>query len=230
MSVLAMFVKQPVAGQVKTRLAAAVGAEPAARLYAAFIADLSERFRRTADRRVLCYGPDSADARAYFGEIAGDEYGLWAQPDGPLGVRLGKFFEEEFRGGAGGVVVIGSDSPTLPESSVERAFELLEERDCVLGPAIDGGYYLVGLRGGLIPIFEGVEWSTAEVFAQTVGKVRGCGASLGLLEPWYDVDTLEDLRFLRGHVEGLRASGSHLSMPHTEAIVRQDTFSPSGAL
>ena len=224
MNVLGMFAKHPVAGLVKTRLAADVGDETAARLSAAFIADLAERFLDAADRRVLCYAPGDSAAREYFRDVAARNYDLWPQPPGPLGARLSRFFDEQFAGGAGRrVVVIGSDSPTLPRGFLERAFELLRSHDCVLGPATDGGYYLVGLSGRLLPIFDGVDWSTADVLAETVARITACQAGLALLEPWYDVDSREQLHALRGHVDALRASGSAVDLPHTEPLLQWDT-------
>ncbi len=189
-------------GQVKTRLAAALGPTAAAELYGAFLADLTSRFRDAGDRRFLCYSPDTPEAAAWFKDLAGTDYELWPQPPGSLEPRLQKFFSFAQEEDADRTVVIGSDSPTLPREFVELAFERLSTTDCLLGPATDGGYYLLGLKKPL-PIFHAIDWSTPNVLPQTVAHLRECRASLELLPPWYDVDTAEDLDWLRAHVQAL---------------------------
>jgi glycosyltransferase A (GT-A) superfamily protein (DUF2064 family) len=98
---------------------------------------------------------------------------------------------------------------------VEHAFELLEAADCVFGPATDGGYYLVGLRGRVWPLFENIDWSGPRVLAQTIERVAAAAARLALLPPWYDVDTSDDWQMLRGHVAALRQAGIKLDLPAT---------------
>ncbi|HUG93895.1 MAG TPA: TIGR04282 family arsenosugar biosynthesis glycosyltransferase [Planctomycetaceae bacterium] len=213
---------------MKTRLAAEWGNERAAELYAAFVADTMDRFRTTGDRRFVGYTPDDAASAGYFANVARGDFELWPQPGGTLGERLEAFFQMAFAAGAARVVVIGSDSPTLPREYVEQAFELLTGLETVpagnvegsvvttrsaagsvLGPATDGGYYLVGLRDRIPPIFSDVEWSTRGVLRQTVARLGQCGVSLALLPPWYDVDTFEDVELLRGHLDALKAAGGH---------------------
>lgn len=204
MTTLGLFVKHPVPGSVKTRLAVELGAGRAAAVYAAFIADLVERFRGNADRRVLCFAPATAEAREYFAAIGGADYELWPQPEVDLGTRMAQFFAEQLVELRDRVVLIGSDSPTLPREYVEQAFALLQEVDCVVGPARDGGYYLIGQCGVCRPIFDRIDWSTPRVLAQTVDRVAESGARLGVLPPWYDVDTPEDWQFLVGHLRALQ--------------------------
>jgi len=207
MNVLGIFVKQPVPGRVKTRLAAEMGNDRAAELYQAFTIDIVNRFRNTADRRFLCYTPHDPAAENYFTSRADEDYQLWPQPNGSLGERLGEFFEYSFSKNAQRVIVIGSDSPTLPQNMVEQAFFELADHDCVLGPATDGGYYLVGQRTPGIPIFDRIEWSGVDVLSQTVERIASCQARLALLSPWYDVDTLSDLKLLRGHLQAMHQAG-----------------------
>ncbi len=232
MNVLGIFVKHPLAGRVKTRLAADSGNKYATELYAAFLADIADRFRETGDRRVLCYTPSDRAASSYFARVAGQHYELWPQPSASLGDRMAAFFDRFITAAAPRVVVIGSDSPTLPHDFVLQAFHLLESRDCVLGPATDGGFYLVGQRDQPRPIFDGVEWSKSNVLDQTVERIAGIGASLGLLSPWYDVDTLDDLHVLRGHVKALRSSSSSspIQLNNTEPLLRWDTSGRPGSL
>lgn len=227
-TVLGIFLKQPCPGRVKTRLAADLGANPAAELYAAFQADLVDRFREFGSRRVLCFSPDHPTSAAFFSDLAGENYGLWPQPPGELGDRLAAFFNEEFAHGAERVVVIGSDSPTLPVDFVGRAFEQLTTHDVVLGPATDGGYYLVGQGRAAHPLFHNVNWSSSRVLEQTIAHVEASRLNLALLSPWYDVDTIDDLDLLRGHIAALRCAGLSEPLKRTEPLLEAiDSIRPS---
>ncbi len=223
MNTLGIFVKHPVVGRVKTRLAEAVGAEQAVEIYAAFVVDLVERFRRAADRRVLCFTPDHVDTKKFFQMMAGRDYHLWSQPDGSLGKRMVGFFAKHITSGNDRVALIGSDSPVLPEEYIDQAFSLLDNNDCVLGPATDGGFYLIGQRGRPWAIFDDVDWSGPRVLEQTVAKITACDARLGLLPACYDVDTLDDLQVLRGHIQAMRQAGMRIDLVHTESILFRDT-------
>lgn len=220
---LGMFVRQPVPGQVKTRLANEVGTHRACEIYAAFLADLISRFRAGADRRFLCFAPDDASARTHFQTAAGVDYGLWPQPSTDLGSRLKQFFDDQLLGSAERVVVIGSDSPTLPREYVEQAFEMLKSADCVLGPATDGGYYLIGQRHPGWDLFAGVEWSTNCVLDQTIAQIIKRGIRLALLPVCYDVDTADDLQFLQSHVRAMAGAESPINLDATRRVLGLDT-------
>ncbi len=226
MNILGLFVRFPQPGQVKTRLAKEIGDEASAALYSAFLSDLTARLAQTGDARVFCTTPATPEAMNYFsklGEVEGRGralFEIWKQPDGVLGDRLAAFFHWAFERGGTRVIALGSDSPTLPVAVIRDAFEKLADNDVVLGPACDGGYYLVGLnpktgaiRGNrklksdhsrsdtrITAIFDGIDWSTASVFEQTVSHIIEMDFSLHLLPFWYDVDTVEDLQVLRGHL------------------------------
>lgn len=221
MKIFGLFAKYPVPGSVKTRLASALGPERATAVYAAFVSDIVSRFRRVADRRVIGFSPDNAAARDYFAGLAGDDYDLWPQPDSDLGGRMAEFFVEHLQPPCLRTVLIGSDTPTLPYEYVEWAFELLQDADCVLGPATDGGYYLVGLRECCRPIFGGITWSGPSVLDQTVRRIEETGVRLALLPPWYDVDTRDDLRMLQGHVRAMRSSGKCPTLDATSVFLTE---------
>ncbi len=202
-----MFVKYPEPGRVKTRLAAEIGDRLAADLYAAFLQDLMARFRNLPERRILAYTPDDERTREFFecrfdrGRREDSGYELWPQPEGSLAERMIAFFDKF---GPEPVVLIGSDSPTLNRFDVEYALQRIREVDCVLGPAADGGLYLIGLRGEQASrILRKVEWGTSRVLEQTIGEARRFGLSLDTLRLWYDIDTLDDLNFLRGHLAAI---------------------------
>lgn len=219
-SLLAVFVKHPTPGRVKTRLAAALGPDAAADLYAAFTQDILGRFRRVAASRILAFTPADAAARDHFQQLSAGDYELWPQPDGSLGHRLHAFFHTHLAT-ADRAVAIGSDSPTLPAEFAARALELLGERDCVLGPAADGGYYLIALRRPCPALFGGIDWGTPRVLEQTVDRLQQAGLSLHLLPVWYDVDTPDDLAFLRGDLAAMRHAGLPVELPATDQILRE---------
>lgn len=216
-----IFAKRPQAGHVKTRLATDFGDEPAAKMYEAFLIDLVERFHDAGDRRSLGYAPDDLRSREYFAELSAGEYDLWPQPAGDLGHRIARFFEAAFDGGATSVVLIGSDSPTLPTGFVEEAFESLYQSDCVLGPAPDGGYYLIGLNRRSASIFNGVEWSGPKVLYQTMRNLTRGGFSHQTLPEWDDIDTLDDLRRLHDRFDSLREAYGEDFAPRTQAMLEK---------
>ena len=220
-TVFGIFVKEPVAGRVKTRLAADLGedgAELAANLYRAFQIDLVDRFRDRFDERVLGYGPSSAGE--FFESLGAGNYRLWPPPDFDLGKRMLAFFETAFANGAGRVVLIGSDSPTLPISLVDEAFESLMSHDLVLGPATDGGYVLIGQSEHVRDVFDDIRWSTDSVLAQTVLAAHSQSLSVGLLGLWYDVDTSEDLRMLEGHITAMDMAGQGQKLQATRLALQ----------
>ena len=230
MNTLGIFVKQPKPGFVKTRLAADWGADHAAELYSAFIDDLVDRFRQTADRRVLCYTPNDTAAADCFCSIAGNDYQVWAQPDVELGGRIAAFAKESLQSGNDRVVIIGSDSPTLPRDYVELAFEQLEFHDCTVGPATDGGHYLIGQRLRCDRLFQQIEWGSIRVLDQTVKRIAELGASLALLPVWYDIDTSDDLQLLRGHLRAMRYTASSRTFEKTEQVLGLYPFDDSVSL
>ena len=118
-------------------------------------------------------------------------------------------------------IIIGGDLPTLPLGRLRAAFSALEQKPVVLGPSLDGGYYLIGLRAPQPELFEGVAWSTPQVLEQTVQRLNQLGLEMACLEPWYDVDTVDDLRFLVSHLRLLMASGSPDLPHHTVDCLRQ---------
>jgi len=156
--------------------------------------------------------------------LAGERYELTAQPEGDLGCRMAAFFAGVFQRGAAQAVLLGTDSPTLPLSYISSAFEQLEEVDLVLGPATDGGYYLIGLSRNIPSIFENMNWSRPDLLANTVERLRGSSYRLGLLPPWYDVDTLDDWQMLCGHLSALRRAGIDPRVPHTEKLALESTL------
>ncbi len=199
MPTIGLFAKRPVPGAVKTRLAVAIGAEAAARFYEASLRTLLARVRGLDLRRVIAHTGDSAADLAWFQQFEG--YELWPQPAGDLGVKLTAWFEfacaTDDR-----VLVIGSDSPTLPLEFIQEAINALDTADCVIGPAMDGGYYLLGLRRPVPQLFEGIAWSSPQVLEQTLAHATEQELQVAQLPPWNDVDEVGDLAVLRDQLSG----------------------------
>jgi rSAM/selenodomain-associated transferase 1 len=219
--------KQPLPGLVKTRLAAETTSAFAARVASAFLSDSLDRLASIDARRILAFSPQ--EARDFFLSLARGRFELTAQVDGDLGQRMAAFFEGQFRNGAEKIVLIGVDSPTLPLTHIEEAFAKLEQADLVIGPATDGGYYLVGCSVGRIsnpshrlpPIFEGISWSEPTVLQDTISRLQRTEWGLALLPPWYDVDTLNDWQMLRGHLAAMRCARVDPQLPRTEALAKE---------
>lgn len=214
---LGVMAKWPVPGHVKTRLAEATSPSFAAAVAAAFLEDFLDRLTPLPVRRTLAYAPD--ESRAFFDTLVGDRFLLHPQGEGDLGQRLWRFFDEQFRSGATSVVVLGTDSPTVPITYIEQAFQKLDRAEVVLGPATDGGYYLLGCNRPLPSLFDGIPWSSPEVLRFTVDRIVALGVRLALLPPWYDVDTREDWRMLRGHMAAMRRGQIDPGIPRTERLI-----------
>jgi len=186
-------------GRVKTRLAAVVGPESASGLYREFLATLLRRFSGAAERCVLAFTPD--DRRNAMRQLAGPTWELTPQEGADLGHRMKRYFESAAAAGFDRVLLIGSDSPTLPAKYVEEAYERLATHGVVLGPSADGGYYLVGIAGPLPPIFDDITWSSPDVWRQTCDRLAEAGGRSHVLPTWYDVDEFTDLERLKAELE-----------------------------
>jgi rSAM/selenodomain-associated transferase 1 len=213
---LGVFARIPAAGAVKTRLTPPLSPQQACRLYEAFLTDLFARIGRLKKVRgtVFYTGGDP-------GELTGiipDSYDLAPQSGATLGERLASAFDRMLSGEGKTAVVIGSDSPDLPVQYIKKAFLKLKHKDVVLGPAADGGYYLVGLRCASPAIFEGVDWGGKLVLHQTLQLIKSQGLSLSLMPLWYDVDTPASLQLLRDMIGGRRIERSGRLMA-TEAAL-----------
>jgi rSAM/selenodomain-associated transferase 1 len=215
--ILAIFAKQPRLGFVKTRLASETSPAWAAEIAEAFLLDLVDRFADVGDERILVYSP--ADAESWFRHAAGSRYRVIPQSGGELGERLASFIHEQMRSKDDRIVVLGADSPTVPSAFVEQAFDELKIADVVFGPAMDGGYYLLGCARELPPIFDGIAWSGPTVLAETIARLLDRAYRVALLPPWYDVDRLDDWHMLRGHVLAMRRAGMDPGAPRTERLV-----------
>lgn len=193
---LIIFAKAPVPGQVKTRLQTHLSAEECAELHASFISETIRIADRVegADIFISCH-PCVEDP--FFQKVAHDhEVRLIPQNGNDIGERMANAIRDTISAGYKKVIIIGSDSPDLPPEYIQEGFKRLESSDMVIGPATDGGYYLIGGKKEL-PVFEGIPWSSDKVFEMTLKKARGHRLIFSVLSEWYDIDTWEDLQRFR---------------------------------
>jgi rSAM/selenodomain-associated transferase 1 len=195
-STVLLFIKAPVKGQVKSRLAAAIGEEAALEVYGNFILDSIETAEKSGFPYKIFYYP-FADRTALSG-LTGRELSIMPQEGHDLGARMENAFLRTFAEGFASALLIGSDIPDLPSAVIQSAFESLKKNDVVIGPAADGGYYLIGFNNNsfLPRIFQGIAWGTNTVFLKTLDILKGASLRVHLAPEWKDVDTLGDLRDL----------------------------------
>lgn len=195
---LIVFAREPIAGRTKTRLIPALGARTAAALAHAFNLDTAAKAARIGVRVVVA----GAGGGAYFADLANRAKGRFIrQGRGDLGERMARALEPcRFKG----AILIGTDTPSLPCSCLVRAIELLNRFPVVLGPSLDGGYYMVGVRGPMPDIFNDIEWGSSEVFALTRQRLADRAMAYALAPWWYDVDGADDLWLLAAHLRLLR--------------------------
>jgi rSAM/selenodomain-associated transferase 2/rSAM/selenodomain-associated transferase 1 len=191
-AILMVFAKAPVPGRVKTRLAEDVGPQEAARIYRDLGRRVVDQIREGPYRTVICYDPPEAErtVKEWLGE---QRVEFRPQAPGSLGERLETAFRWAFRE-TGRALVIGTDAPGVNQDLVEAALRALSAAHLVLGPALDGGYYLLGLTRPAPELFRGIPWSTEEVLKATLARARELGLTATLLPVLRDVDTLEDLK------------------------------------
>jgi rSAM/selenodomain-associated transferase 2/rSAM/selenodomain-associated transferase 1 len=192
-----LMLKYPQPGLVKTRLVPALGEQRACELYRALVRHtLREVERFTAHERVsiqvrIAGAPDCEIARQWLGA----EMLFAPQGDGDLGQRMERAVQEAFEKGGPAAIVIGADCPELAAGHLAAALRVLERKDVVLGPAADGGYYLIGMRRLLPEPFRGIEWGSERVLDQTLAALRQARVECELLDTLHDIDRAEDLPF-----------------------------------
>ena len=191
---LIIFVKYPQPGKVKSRLARYYEDSFVAGLYENFVFDILKTVEKGDYQLQIYFYPSEKETA--IKKLLTDNYQYRPQRGVDLGERMKNAFADCFSEGFKSVVLIGSDFPDLPLKIIEDAFALLDgPGDTVIGPAADGGYYLIGLKAEtfLPDIFSELLWSTSSVFAETVKILQACGKRTEILPEWQDVDTRDDL-------------------------------------
>ena len=209
---LIVFAKIPQPNKVKTRLKALLTAEEAAALYDAFLKDAIDTYQQLDVDVHLYFGPSELELPA---DLQPPGVGIHEQKGDGLGPRMAAAFAERFVAGYTQCVIIGTDHPTLPISFIEQAFDVLEEPGSVsIGPSEDGGYYLLGMNRFYPQLFNGMSYSHADVFAQTLDRASEANAAVHILPVWYDVDEPETLQRLIGDLQA-----SDLPLERTRAVL-----------
>ncbi len=219
---LVIFAKAPVPGQVKTRLCPPLTPDEAATLHGSFVLDTLERTKAAVGKlklqmdRYLACTPSSGHV---FFKIMEERQGvkLIDQVGDDLGARMHYVVETMFSRGYRRTIIIGTDVPTVPLEYLRQALTLLENHDLTIGPALDGGYYLIGMNKPMPELFVDIPWSTDQVLRLTQEKAVVLGLKTALLERWRDVDTLDDLESL------IDACNAETKRPKNERVVSTRT-------
>jgi len=231
---LGVFAKYWEPGQVKTRLAKTIGNEAAAKIHFCLLEyllnrlcernDRAERKRQnTLVRQILCVSP--ARNGDEFKKLSGGKWKIEFQSDGDLGMRMRNFFEVQFRSGASACVLVGSDCPDVDVALIDQAFEKLKGNDLVLGPALDGGYYLIGMNGPNPQVFENMPWSGSELLKATISRAESLKLAIALLDKKDDIDTQPDLM---GWLDRAKESGGENRLKNSTVMNLTTSGSQSG--
>lgn len=220
---IAVMAKAPVEGEVKTRLVPPLSAAQATALGAAFIQDIAGNILAAAATApidgYIAYSPPGS--QAVFASLLPAGIGLLPPRRTGLGVSLYDAATDLLASGYGAACLVNADSPTLPTArltAAARALVMPGDR-VALGPADDGGYYLIGLKHPHRRLFEDIAWSTERVLRQTLDRAREIGLEAVTLPGWYDVDDVASLQRLIGELDGAAPVG--YPAPRTAALLRR---------
>lgn len=218
---LIVFCREPIAGETKTRLVGHMTATDAAALSDAFVRDALRKARLVKPNKLIiaASAPDGAARSKYFRRLSREfETELSDQGEGTLGAKmsrsLGPYAEK-------GALLVGTDTPTVPIDLLERCLALVEHKPVVIAPSLDGGYWSIGVRGAMPPVFAGIRWGSGGVLGATLRRLAQKGIPYALGPAWYDIDRWDDVVLLSRHIELLgRATKSH-PCPATAALLKR---------
>lgn len=214
---LVVMARYPEIGKTKTRLARTLGQHEVLGLYQAFLTDLAQRFANQSYVLHWAYTPAEVDYRTFITDLApayADSMVCFPQANADFGERLHAVFQWTHAHGFQRTILIGSDSPHISRQTIEQARAALDETDVVLGPADDGGYYLIAMRQPH-DVFTGIPMSTAVVTQMTLEAAQRQHLTTRLLEPLFDIDELPDLlrlaQLLEADSSRAPATAAHLA-------------------
>ena len=223
-SVLIVFCREPVPGQTKTRLITQLGARDSAALAEAFVVDTLAKASSIAPRKLVIAGTaDGPVERSSFFRAMARRFRarLMDQGRGSLGVRMERALAPFARDGA---LLIGTDLPSLPLQALRDLSNLLARRRLVFGPSLDGGYYAIGVRGSMPPVFDGIRWGSMRVLESTLQRVERAGLTAALGPVWHDVDRWADVMLLCEYLRRVEGDsirrGGH-PCPATALVLRR---------
>ncbi len=218
---LIVFCREPVEHQVKTRLIGSITPAAAAALSDAFIRDALAKavIVRPSQIVIAASAPGGAERSKYFQRLS-RRFGadLIDQGSGSLGKRMAHALEPFSSNGA---LLIGTDTPSLPTALLAASLEALRRTRVVIAPSLDGGYYAVGARTAMPPIFTGMRWGTCRVFDSTIGRLKRAGIRYALGPAWYDVDRWGDVMLLAAHLRLLARLRNRTPCPVTEYVLKR---------
>jgi hypothetical protein len=196
-NLLMVFVKYPTPGSVKQRLAQHLGNKRAAEIYKKIAETIVQKVAPASSEDYILeiYFSPQEDEKLMRQWLAENEY-FSPQQGSDLGARMSNAFSHAFAAGYTKALLIGSDCPDISRDIITQSFDMLKAKHIVLGPAYDGGYYLIGVREPIPELFSNIEWGTEKVLSQTIDKINAAGLSLGLLPVLRDIDRIEDLKIL----------------------------------
>jgi len=197
-----IFLKVPQRVPVKTRLSKSLDQKIVVNLYKNFVLDVLGMLQTGRHATVICFYPPQAlhEITAWLGR----DHDYLPQQGNDLGQRMENAFDSIFQKGFRQVLLLGTDFPDLPGSIIDEAFESLHKNDAVIGPAVDGGYYLIGfnLHSFLPEVFDKIPWGSDTVFQKTITVLGSNRSRIHVLPPWRDIDTYQDLEFfIKRHAE-----------------------------
>jgi len=195
-NLLMVFVKYPTPGAVKQRLAQHLGSDRAAEIYKKIAETIVSKVAPASSEDYILeiYFSPQEDEKLVRQWLAENEY-FSPQQGSDLGERMLNAFKHVFEKGCKRAVLIGSDCPDISRDIITQSFDILKAKHIVLGPAYDGGYYLIGVREPKPELFSNIEWGTEKVLSQTIDKINAAGLSLGLLPMLRDIDRVGDLQY-----------------------------------
>jgi len=186
---LMVFTKNPELGKCKTRLASTIGDEAALKVYKQLLDHTVDFSSKVNAEKYVYYSKDIQSNDRWNESI----FKKRTQAEGNLGVKMATAFKENFDQGFEKIVIIGSDCAEIDENDIEHAFQALDESEVVIGPAIDGGYYLLGMRTFIPSLFQDKSWSTPDLINETISTLKKQQISFSLLKEKSDIDYEEDL-------------------------------------
>ncbi len=217
-----VFVRAPVTGKVKTRLAKVLDPRTVRDLYQCFVIDVLEMLTRSGFQTVICFHPPEAEP--HMAAWLGDTYPYLPQAGADLGARMANAFKAVFQRGCRQALLIGTDFPDLPQTFIHQAFDGLQQNGTVIGPTYDGGYYLIGFeRRQFFPaVFEAIPWGTKQAFKDTLRVLNQHDRHPLMLPRWRDIDDYEDLvAFIKTQPSTPKTA------PHTRTLLRSLELPPA---
>jgi len=210
-AIVCIFAEPPLAAAVTTQLVPELGPERAAELAEAFLEDTVAMVRTLPWAECIIAATKTFERRYFKPEE------VWLQSEGDMGERLEKVLRLALKRKPI-VLAIGADSPGLPAAYLQSARDALQKADAVLGPSADGGFYLIGLKDCPVGVLEGIQWSHSTTLAATTHKLEQFGMKTVLINPWFDIDSHEDLERLRRML-----ANDPSSAPRTAELLRQSS-------